>query len=149
MSFDVWWTPAGAASAKKLDKPIADAVNRAEAELERAGCAAASYRLTGEVLERVCVVRLPYDYRMLVSFPGEQEVAILLVGRHVRSPALDVYTRLYRALDLQPPSEERTKPPCCDAEKDEPPVDGELVDRFQDGVKRIRRESRLIPRSAR
>ncbi|MGO9247672.1 MAG: hypothetical protein ACLQQB_09850 [Solirubrobacteraceae bacterium] len=144
MSFDVWWTPAGAASAKKLDKPIADAVDRVESELERVGCAVASYRLTGEILEHICVVHLPYDYRMLVAFPSDQEVSILLVGRHVRSPALDVYARLYRALDLQPPPEERTKPPCCDAENDEPPVDGELVDRFRDGVKRLRRESRPV-----
>jgi hypothetical protein len=40
VSFDVWWTPAGAASVKGLDKPIADAVDRVEAELERVGCAA-------------------------------------------------------------------------------------------------------------
>jgi hypothetical protein len=141
VSFDVWWTPAGAASAKKLDKPIADAVDRVEVELERAGCAAASYRLTGEILEHVCVVRLPYDYRMLVAFPSEREVAILLVGRHVRSPVLDVYTRLYRALGLQMSPDERTKPPCCEGEEDEPPVDGELVARFRDGVKRLRREN--------
>lgn len=87
-------------------------------------------------------MRLPHDYRMLVAFPSEQEVSILLVGRHVRNPALDVYTRLYRALDLQMPSGERTKPPCCEGEEDEPPVDDELVDRFQNGVKRLRRESR-------
>ena len=149
MSFDVWWTPAGAASAKGLDKPIADAVDRVEAELERVGCAAASYRLTGEILEHICVVHLPYDYRMLVAFPSEREVAILLVGRHVRSPVLDVYARLCRALGLQVPSGERTKPPCCEGEKDEPPVDRELVDRFEDGVKRLRRESRQVQRSAR
>lgn len=89
MSFDVWWTPAGAASAKKLDKPIADAVDRVEVELERAGCAAASYRLTGEILEHVCVVRLPYDYRMLVAFPSEREVAILLgAGADLSEPAV-------------------------------------------------------------
>ena len=141
MSFDVWWTPAGAASVKGLDKPIADAVDRVEAELERVSCAAASYRLTGEILERICVVRLPYDYRMLVAFPSEREVSVLLVGRHIRNPLLDVYTRLYRALGLQTPTGERTKPPCCDTENDEPPVDRELVDRFQDGVKRLRRRS--------
>jgi hypothetical protein len=149
VSFDVWWTPAGAASAKKLDKPIVDAVDRVEGELKRVGCAAASYRLTGEILERICVVRLPYDYRMLVAFPSEREVSILLVGRHVRNPVLDVYARLYRALALQMPSGERTKPPCCDAEKDEPPVDGELVDRFQDGVKRLRRENSPVQSSTR
>jgi hypothetical protein len=149
VSFDVWWTPAGDVSAKGLDKPIADAVDRVEAELERVGCAAASYRLTGEILERICVVRLPYDYRMLVAFPSELEVSILLVGRHVRNPVLDVYMQLCRALDLQMPPGERTKPPCCDSENDAPPVDDELVDRFQDGVKRLRRENRPVQRSAR
>jgi len=141
VSFDVWWTPTAAASARTLDKPIADAVDRAQAELEQAGCAAADYRLTGEVLERICVIKLPYDYRMLIAFPSEQEVAVLLVGRHVRSPTLDIYTRLYQALGLEAPTSERTKPPCCE-EQDEPPVDDALVDRFRDGVKRLRRERR-------
>lgn len=141
MSFDVWWTPTAVVSAKKLDKVIADAVDRVQAELERAGCAAADYRLTGDVLDRICVIKLPYDYRMLVTFPSEQEVTVLLVGRHVRNPALDVYTRLYRALGLEAPTSERTKPPCCEGE-DEPPIDDVLVDRFRDRVKRLRKGRR-------
>jgi hypothetical protein len=94
-------------------------------------------------------VRLPYDYRMLVAFPSEREVSILLVGRHLRNPALDVYMKLCRTLDLQMPPGERTKPPCCDSENDAPPVDDALVDRFQDGVKRLRRENRPVQSSAR
>jgi hypothetical protein len=57
--------------------------------------------------------------------------------------------QLCRALDLQMPPGERTKPPCCDSENDAPPVDDELVHRFQDGVKRLRRENRPVQRSAR
>lgn len=117
MSFDVWWTPTAIASAQGLDRPVARRVDEAEAELERVGCAAAGYRLTGEPAERICVVHLVYDCRMLTAFPSAREVAILLIGRHTRSPSLDVYARLYRALGTGMPAGERTKPPCCDEDE--------------------------------
>lgn len=148
MSFEVWWTPTAIASAQGLDRPIARRVDEAEAELERAGCAAAGYRLTGELAERICVVHLVYDYRMLTAFPSVREVAILLIGRHTRSPSLDIYARLYRALEIGVPAGERTKPPCCD-EDEAPPVDEQLVERFREGVKRLRREEGRFGRAHR
>lgn len=140
MTFEVTWTPTGERSARELDRPIAEAVDAAEDELSRRGCDAADYRLTGDFVDRICVVRLSYDYRLLVCFPAAEEVVVLLVGRHVKSPRLDVYMRLYAALGLEPPTGERTKPPCCDGE--EPPVDEELVDKFIEGMKALRREDR-------
>ncbi|MBA3891857.1 MAG: hypothetical protein H0X64_15150 [Gemmatimonadaceae bacterium] len=44
---------------------------------------------------------------------------MLLIGRHLRG-ARSVYERLYRLLGVNAPTEERSKPPCC--QDGEPPV---------------------------
>jgi hypothetical protein len=75
---------------------------------------------------------------MVVAFPAEDEVAVLLVGPHKElDPEVNVCTRLYEALGIGVPPDERRKPPCCEDVR--PPVDAELVDRFIEGSQRLRR----------
>jgi hypothetical protein len=63
--------------------------------LERRGCKAADYHLEGDEVERFCVVNLGRDWRMIVAFPEGDEVAVILVGRHIeRRPEVDVYRSL-------------------------------------------------------
>lgn len=83
--------------------------------LERSGCEAAGYRLFGAGVEHFCVVRLWGRWRLLLGF-GDPTVAVIIdVGEHRgENPARDVYHRLYEALSVDPPSESRDKPPCCD-----------------------------------
>jgi hypothetical protein len=108
------------------------------AALERRGCAAAHYRLAGpnSDIGRVCVVHLSRDWRLILGFPAKHEVAVLLIGRHLRG-ARNVYARLYRLLGVHAPTEERNKPPCCT--DGEPPVDAALVQRIVTNAKRLRR----------
>jgi hypothetical protein len=98
-------------------------------ELERQGCEAADYRLEGDEVEHFCVLDLGRDWRMIVAFPGPDEVAIVLVGRHIeKRPQVDVYRRLYESLGIKLPTitHRRGHPPCCP--EGEPPVDRESVD---------------------
>lgn len=44
-------------------------------ELEHQGCAAAGYRLTGEMLDHICCRHLSRDARMLIMWPVEEEAA--------------------------------------------------------------------------
>lgn len=75
---------------------------------------------------------------MVVAFPAEEEVAILLVGPHDETnPEVNVYTRLYESLDIEIPTDQRRKPPCC--ADGQPPVDADLVDNFIEGSKKLRR----------
>jgi hypothetical protein len=88
-----------------------------EADLARRGCRAASYRLTGSTVERICCIHLAGagQWRVLVGFPSPREVAVLMVGRHNERSTLNVYRRLYRDLGIaDPPGGNRDKPPCCD-----------------------------------
>ncbi len=49
---------------------------------------------------------------------------------------MNVYTRLYEALDIEVPTDKRRMPACCGDR--EPPVDADLVDNFLDGSKKLR-----------
>ena len=97
--FDVWLTREAAEDVKALRGAQARAVKQARAELQQIGCRAAHYRLSGAGVEHLCVLRLRDNFRMVLLFPAEDEVAVLLVGPHEReNPDLDVYRRLYEAL---------------------------------------------------
>jgi hypothetical protein len=99
------------------------------ADLARRGCAAADYRVTGEILERLCVRHLRGQWRAVVCFDREDVAWVLLVGEHVGDPDRNVYDLLYRLVGTAPePDEKRRKPPCCDDESEPPVVEDETVD---------------------
>jgi hypothetical protein len=142
VSLRVAITPTGQRSVDSLRGRPRKAFDRAVERLAAEGCRAASYRLSGPIVEHICSVALYGRYRALVCFPDPKSVVVLLVGEHRRGdPDLDVYLELCRLLELPEPAEERTKPPCCEDE-DEAPVDPELIDRFEAGAKSLRRASR-------
>ena len=62
--------------------------------------------------------------RVVVAFSAHNLATILLVGPHDdQDPFMDVYSRLYELAGLtDPPTAERTKPPCCGKEDGKPPV---------------------------
>lgn len=136
-AFDVWPTPIATDDFETLPNDVDKVVGQKLRELQRQGCAAADYRLSGADVEHICIVRLPRRHRMVIAFPDEEEVAILLVGPHDETnPEVNVYTRLYESLNIEVPAGERRKPPCCS--DGQPPVDAELVDNFLDGSKKLR-----------
>lgn len=141
MTFDVWPTRVGEQDLKSLRGKIDVAAKKAVQELKASGCRAAHYRLSGTAVGHICVAVLPRDWRMMIAFPGANEVVVLLVGQHhENSPETSVYQRLYNYLGIAMPSAERFKPACCD--DGVPPVDPELVDRFIEQSKVVERDRR-------
>jgi hypothetical protein len=57
---------------------------------------------------------------------------LLLVAEHTRMAS--PYRLLYAALGIGEPEEPRTKPSCCDTEG-QPPIDPDLVERFERGLR--------------
>ncbi|WP_329788047.1 hypothetical protein V1227_25775 [Lentzea sp. DG1S-22] len=112
-------------------------------DLRRRGCAALDYRLTGDVVDRLCVRHIRGPLRAVVAFESSEEAVVLLVGPHDdQDPEIDVYTRLYESLGLSVPAGRRTKPPCC-SDLNEPPAWGaeidDLVALFDAATRRRRR----------
>ena len=135
--FDVWPTPIATDDIDELHGDVRAAAKRKRRELELRGCDAADYRLSGADVEHICVVVLPRRHRMVIAFPAEEEVTILLVGPHDEmNPELNVYTRLYESLEIEVPTDERRKPQCC--ADGQPSVDADLVDKFLEGSKKLR-----------
>jgi hypothetical protein len=135
-------TPTAQKSVRALRGKARSAFDAAIVRLATEGCKAGDYRLTGDDIEHICSVQIYGRHRILVCFPEEGSVVVLLVGEHLRdSPDLDVYRSLYRALGLPEPSGERTKPPCCN-EDGEAPIDSDLLDRFRVGAKALARRGR-------
>lgn len=117
-------------------------------ELRSQGCKALGYRLTGDVVEHLCVKHLPRALRVVVAFTAEDEAIIVIVGPHDDDdPHNDVYTLLYELAGLErPPQGERSKPPCCSTEEGLPPLsDQSLAD---DLVSRARDLTRAGSRRA-
>lgn len=116
--------------------------------LRARGCEALDYRLAGEgLLERLCVVHLVRQLRVVVAFKSAQAATILLVGSHDNDPFLDVYAQLYALAGVDnPPPEQRRKPPCCDDEDGSPPMVG--IEVLEDLVRRARELSGADKRRA-
>jgi hypothetical protein len=136
--FDVWFTPIGREDYGGLRADLQRHVDAAVVGLGREGCAAAHYRLAGAERDvgRICVMHLLHTWRLVLGFPSATEVAVLLIGRHLRGPR-SIYQRLYRVLGVEEPTEERDKPPCRDDGASS--VAAELVDRIVANAKRLRR----------
>jgi hypothetical protein len=109
--------------------------------LERVGCDAAGYRLSGVGVERLCVVHLWGRWRLLLAFP-EPEVAVIIdVGEHLaHDSGRDIYQRLYEAVGLEPPDAVRDKPACCDDAG--PPANAAEVDRLRDAFTELAKPRR-------
>jgi hypothetical protein len=65
---------------------------------------------------------------------------LLLVAEHTRTAS--PYRLLYAALGIDEPEEPRTKPSCCDADG-QPPVDPDVAERFERGLREL---GRALPR---
>jgi hypothetical protein len=103
-------------------------------QLVRDGCRVLDYRLTGDIIERLCVKHFHSSWRVVVAFRTPHDAVIMLVGQHDRDdPGMDVYTMLYELAGLTVVSaQKRSKPPCCGDEM-LPPLweDNELNDLVQ------------------
>lgn len=78
--FDVWPTPVVSEDIDELRGDVRSAVEQKIRELKSQGCAAANYRLSGDDVKHICIVVLPRNHRMVIAFPAEDQVTILLVG---------------------------------------------------------------------
>ena len=115
---------------------VRDSLRAAIEALERSGCEAAGYRLAGAGVEHFCVVHLWGRWRLLLGFREPTVAVIIDVGEHRdEDPARDVYRRLYEALAVDPPTEPRDKPPCCD--ESGPPVEGSALDEIEGGYRAV------------
>jgi hypothetical protein len=95
-NFEVWPTAVADRQLRDLRGETRKHAKGAMDRLERRGCEAADYRLEGDEVERLCVGNLGRDWRMIVAFPECDEVAVILVGRHLeKRPQVDVYRRPY------------------------------------------------------
>jgi len=78
---------------------------------------------------------------LLLGFNGAAVAVIIDVGEHRDDdPAKDVYGRLYEALDVDPPTEPRDKPSCCD--ESGPPADDAHLDAVEEGYRALTRRRR-------
>lgn len=81
------------------------------------GCRSMGYRLTGEIIEHLCVQHLRDNWRVIAGFHSPRRATIILIGQHLEhAPELDVYARLYALAGVERPGGKRTKPPCCDGQ---------------------------------
>lgn len=137
MPCEVLRTPIAATQSAALRGPNKKALDAWLDDLAQRGCAALSYRLSGEVVEHLCVKHIRGALRAVVAFTSEDTAWLPLVAPHNREPGTDVYEALYRLIGREPePGEERSKPPCCgDATSGAPLVDEVLID---DLVRRTR-----------
>lgn len=119
---------------------VKDSLKNTLLALERSGCEAAGYRLSGEAVHRLCVTHLYGSWRLLLAFPEPEVVVVIDVGEHLADePGRDVYSRLYEIMGTTPTAEPRTKPPCCDDDRI-PPVSAELAEDLADAYQDLIRE---------
>jgi hypothetical protein len=104
-------------------------------EIRRQGCLAAGVRLAGAEISAVCRRDLYGQWRLLTAFETAERCYLLLVEQHLRTA--NPHHLLYDALGIVVPIEPRTKPACCD--DGYPPVDPELIGRFERGAKDLLR----------
>jgi hypothetical protein len=75
-------------------------------------------------------------WRLLTVFEASDRCVLLLVAEHTRSA--NPYQLLYAALGIAEPDEPRTKPQCCDSDG-QPPIDPDVVVRFERGLRDLGR----------
>ncbi|MEU6688126.1 hypothetical protein [Streptomyces sp. NPDC046832] len=149
---EVTATPLAHQQINRLRGPDKRAFDQFKQGLQSEGCRHLGYRMTGNIVERLCVKHLPRSLRVIVAFESPSAATVLLVGPHDDDPNIDVYTALYALAGLDDvPAAPRTKPPCCTAQAPLPPtVDQATVDRLVDGARQMRGvQSRRVGRRRR
>lgn len=128
MPYEVLITPLAKGQAAGLRGPARAAYEAFARDLAQHGCQALGYRLTGQLVEQLCVRHLRGADRVVVAFPEPGLATIVLVGRHTTDDS-NVYDLLYRVLGIDVvPVDKRTKPACCNKDGEAPSVDQQLVD---------------------
>jgi len=140
VTVEVRATPLANKIIEELPRRSRRAYDHFEADLAARGCAALAYRLSGGLLDHLCVAHLIGTMRVIVAFESAEVAYVVLVGNHDDSrPPLDVYQQLYAQAGQEPPDQAgRAKPPCCDTETGEPPVDSGLLDELLSRMRRFR-----------
>ncbi len=116
-------------------KPKA-ALDLAVADNRHRGCAAAGVRLTGPTISNVCRLDLYAAWRLLTAFETPKPVHSPACRRAhaIREPVSAAVQRS----GITEPDEPRTKPTCCDPEG-QPPIDPDLIARFEQDARRLAR----------
>ncbi|MCQ9136324.1 hypothetical protein [Streptomyces hilarionis] len=137
---EVTATPLAHQQISRLRGPDRQAFDQFKQGLKSEGCKHLGYRMTGEVVEHLCVKHLPRSLRVIVAFESRTAATVLLVGPHDDDPSIDVYTALYTLAGLdEVPAAPRTKPPCCTTRDPLPPtVDQDTLDRLINGARQVR-----------
>ncbi len=121
-------TPLVQRQVRGLRGPTRAAFETFTGDLARRGCAALGYRLTGDLIERLCVHHLRGGWRVVVTFDAPPVVWVVLIAQHTSDPATNVYDLLYALTGHRPePDQARTKPACCGDDGAPPPVEEELI----------------------
>jgi hypothetical protein len=88
-------TPTARRQAVALRRKAAAAYGEIVERLAAEGCAAADYRLTGDIVNRFCALHFYARYRALVRFPEDEHVVLILIAEHDRG-SKDVYAAALR-----------------------------------------------------
>ena len=140
MAVEVRATPLTNKIIENLPRRSRRVYDQFEADLAARGCAALTYRLSGNTLDHLCVRHLTRAMRVIVAFESAEVAYVVLVGNHDGSHAqVNVYQQLY-ALAGHHPQEQagRDKPPCCEPNTDEPPVNAAQLDELLTRMRRFR-----------
>jgi hypothetical protein len=140
VAVEVRATPLANKIIEELPRRSRRAYDQFEADLAARGCAALAYRLSGGLVDHLCVVHLIGTLRVIVAFESAEVAYVVLAGNHDDSrPPLDVYQQLYVLAGHEPPDQTgRDKPPCCDTETGKPPMDSGSLDELLARMRRFR-----------
>jgi len=114
-------------------------------ELAHTGCHALGYRLTGPVVEHLCVKHVRGALRAIVAFTSDDVAWVLLVGVHANDAEANVYDELYEMIGHRPePRQKRSKPPCCEPGESGPAhqFDEDGISELVGRVRRFAKQSR-------
>ncbi|MDX2394128.1 hypothetical protein NJL88_29530 [Streptomyces sp. DK15] len=134
MPTSVLVTPTAQRQIDSLRKPDRASYDQFLSELRSQGCKALKYRLTGRIVDHLCVRHLRGLLRVVVGFTAKDTAVVLLGGPHKDDdPSIDVYRALYQLAGIEaPPKDRRSKPPCCGEDTSLPPIDQDLVEDLVD-----------------
>jgi hypothetical protein len=112
----------------KTSRRVREAFVHVHRDAAQRGCGAAHYRLSGsDNWPKFCVVQLPENWRLVVSFPDVETVTFLILDKHDNRH--DPYSFLAEAFALpdragHSAGRAQPKPACCH-DQDDPPLVGD------------------------